>query len=192
MCILKKNSNFASKMKKMIYLVLLLIVASACNNNKNVYSDLLKAEEELIKAYILREGIHVVESDSMPTQWGEKDYWKVPEYDNFYLHMVQAGDTASAEVEAKDNILLRFKRYTLEEYADTLSNWNTLDNPNPTKFQYMVSSDASCLGWQTAIKHMKYTNSQCKVIVPSKMGFSEENSSVTPYGYDLKITIKRY
>lgn len=177
-------------MKKIKYIMLLLVLATACNNNKNVYSDLLKEEEELIQAYILREGIIV--TDTLPAVWGEKVYYKVPEYDNFYFHLVDAGDTATDSVEAKDNILLRFKRYTLDEYADTLSNWTTLDNPNPTRFQYMVNSEEACVGWHTAIQYMKYTNSQCKVIVPSKMGFSEENSSVTPYGYDLKIIIKRY
>jgi hypothetical protein len=183
-------------MKKMIYFALLLMVASACNDNKNVYSELLKEETELIEAYILRQGIEVIESDSMPEVWGENDYWKVPEYDNYYFHLVQQGDTMpsaeEAEVQAKDQILLRFKRYSLDVYADTLSNWNTLDNPNPVKFQYLVNSEDACDGWQLAVQYMKYNNAQCKIICPSKMGFSEENSSVTPYAYDLKIIIKRY
>jgi hypothetical protein len=56
----------------------------------------------------------------------------------------------------------------------------------------MEQSNDACTGWQVALKYMKYTDSQCKIICPSKMGFSEENSAVTPYGYDLKIKIKRY
>ncbi len=181
-------------MKKILYFTLLLLLTTACNDKKNVYSEMLKAERELIESYILREGIQVVEEE--PEVWGEKVYWKIPDYDNFYFHLVQMGDTLDsaedAAVEANDQILLRFKRYTLNEYPDTLFNWTTLDNPNPVKIQYMVNSEASCTGWQTAIKYMKYTNAQCKIICPSKMGFSEENSSVTPYGYDLKIIIKRY
>ena len=56
----------------------------------------------------------------------------------------------------------------------------------------MVSSEQSCTGWQVALKYMKYTDSECKIICPSKLGFSNENSAVIPYGYDLKIKIKRY
>lgn len=177
-------------MKKVFYIALLLIVATSCNKNQNIYSDMLKAERKLIEAYILREGITVVEEE--PTEWGENVYWKLPDYDNFYFHLVNPGDSTLGEVKSNDQILLRFKRYTLNEYADTLSNWTTLDNPEPVKLQYMVNSSTSCTGWQMAIQHMKYTNAQCKIICPSKMGFDEENSSVTPYGYDLKIIIKRY
>lgn len=178
-------------MKKLPLLILagiLMLFAYSCNNN--IYSELLKAERKLIEAYIEKEGIIVV--DTIPAEWGEKVYYKDPQYDNFYFHLVQQGDTTQEEIEAGEFVLLRFKRYTLDEYPDTLYNWSTLDNPEPIKMQYQVTSKESCSGWQVALKYMKYTDSQCKIICPSKMGFSEENSSVTPYGYDLKIKIKRY
>ena len=38
---------------------------------------------------------------------------------------------------------------------------------------------------------MKYPDSQCEIIVPSKMGFSEEQSTVTPYVYIMKIKVKQ-
>lgn len=177
-------------MKKIVYIVLLLLLVTGCKENNNIYSDLLKAERKLIENYIQRNGIEVV--TEMPEVWGDNVYWKHPDYDNFYFHLEQVGDTTQPEVEVHDRILLRFKRYTLEEYADTLSNWTTLDNPNPITFEYMSSSEDACTGWHIAIQQMKYTNAQCKIICPSKMGFSEENSTVTPYGYDLKIIIKRY
>lgn len=174
---------------KVVYLLLLILTFSACKES-NVYSDLLKEERKLIEDYIARNGITVVTEE--PQEWGEKVYWQVPDYDNFYFHLVDQGDTTQTEIEAKEIVLLRFKRYTLDEYADTLYNWTTQDSPEPIKFQYMINSDNSCTGWQMAVKYMKYPGAQCKIICPSKLGFSEENSSVTPYGYDLKIKIKRY
>ena len=174
---------------KVVYLLLLILTFSACKET-NVYSDLLKEERKLIEDYIARNGITVVTEE--PQEWGEKVYWQVPDYDNFYFHLVDQGDTTQTEIEAKEIVLLRFKRYTLDEYADTLYNWTTQDSPEPIKFQYMINSDNSCTGWQMAVKYMKYPGAQCKIICPSKLGFSEENSSVTPYGYDLKIKIKRY
>ena len=178
-------------MKKISLSALLLsivFILVGCNNN--TYSDDLKEEQKLIENFIQRQGIQVVTEE--PTEWKENVYWKLPDYDNYYFHLVNPGDTASAELEAKDKVLLRYRQYTLEAYADTISNWTTLDNPNPVELQYMVSSSSSCTGWQIALKYMKYTDSQCKIICPSKLGFSEENSSVTPYAYDLKIIIKRY
>lgn len=174
---------------KIVFILLVVALFTACKRN-NVYSELLKAERNLIEEYMQRQGISVVKEE--PTEWKEHVYWQLPDYDNIYFHLVDQGDTTQAAIEAKETVLLRFKRYTLNAYADTLYNWTTQDSPEPVKFQYMVNSDNSCIGWQTAVKYMKYPGAQCKIICPSKLGFSEENSSVTPYGYDLKIKIKRY
>lgn len=178
-------------MKKISLWTLLLSMATiliGCNNN--TYSDDLKAEEELIENFIKRQGIQVVTEE--PTEWEENVYWKLPDYDNFYFHLVEMGDTTTAELEPKDKVNLRYRQYTLDVYADTISCWTTLDTPDPVELQYMVQSNASCSGWQIALQYMKYSGSQCKIICPSKLGFSDQNSYVIPYGYDMKIQIKRF
>jgi hypothetical protein len=38
---------------------------------------------------------------------------------------------------------------------------------------------------------MKRNDTQAKIIVPSKLGFSTNLTSVTPMGYDLKIKIEK-
>jgi hypothetical protein len=178
-------------MKKTSFIVLLVSIGCiliGCNNN--TYSDDLKEEAKLIENFIKRQGIQVVTEE--PTEWGENVYWKVPDYDNYYFHLVNAGDTTTAELEAKEKVLLRYRQYTLEAYADTISYWTTLDSPYPIELQYMVQSNASCGGWQIALQYMKHSGAECKIICPSKLGFTEQNSSVTPYGYDMKIQIKRF
>lgn len=178
-------------MKKISLSALLLsivFILVGCNNN--TYSDDLKEEQKLIENFIQRQGIQVVTEE--PTEWKENVYWKLPDYDNYYFHLVNPGDTTSAELEAKDKVLLRYRQYTLEAYADTISNWTTLDNPNPVELQYMVSSSSSCTGWQIALQYMKHSDAECKIICPSKLGFSDQNSSVIPYGYDMKFKIKRF
>jgi hypothetical protein len=168
-----------------------LATLSSCKDRNNIYSDLLKEERALITQYITTHNIAVDESMEMPSSWqkdGKDVYWKIPDYDDFYFHLVSAGDTTLDEVTQGKNVLLRFKRYTLDAYADTLFNWTTLDNPEPVKFQYMIDSEYSCTGWQLAIKYMKRKGAQSKIICPHRLGFEEEQSSVTPYGYDLKIT----
>lgn len=169
-------------------LLSIVFVLIGCNNN--TYSDDLKEEQQLIENFIQRQGIQVVTEE--PEEWGDNVYWKLPDYDNYYFHLVQHGDTASAELEAKDKVLLRYRQYTLEAYADTVSFWTTLDSPNPVELQYMVSSQASCTGWQLALQYMKYSGAECKIICPSKLGFTDQNSNVIPFGYDMKIQIKRF
>jgi hypothetical protein len=171
-------------MKHLVYILFLLVVASSCNSN--TYSKELKKEQKLIDNYISRNKIQVVTEE--PQVWYDNLYWQVPDYDYFYFHLVTSGDTASAEVKQGKDVLIRFKRYTLEEYADTLYNWTTADSPDPIKLQYLIDSEYSCVGWQLAIKYMKHKGAECKIICPSKLGFDEEKTSVTPYGYDLKIT----
>ena len=169
-------------------LIMSFIILTGCN--ENTYSDDLKEEQKLIENFIQRQGIQVVTKE--PTEWKENVYWKLPDYDNYYFHLVNAGDTTSAELEAKDIVFLRYRQYTLNAYADTVSCWTTLDTPNPVELQYKVTSSASCAGWQIALQHMKHSGAECKIICPSKLGFSEQNSQVIPYGYDMKIKIKRF
>lgn len=189
------------KIQIIFLLGMILLVGYGCNNN--IYSEQLKKERQLIESYIAQQGINVVDILPADNAWGEKTYYRVPDYDNFYFHMVSLGDTTyvpfgdsvcreNAEIQAKEEVLLRFKRYNLDEPADTLFNWGALDGKDPIKFEYLVSSDDVCSGWQVAVKYMKYHEAECKIICPSKLGFSEENSTVTPYGYDLKMKIKRY
>lgn len=177
-------------MKKIsIYIVLFMGVALAsCNNN--TYSNALKEEQKLIENFIVRQGIKVV--TEKPTEWGDKVYWKVPDKDNYYFHLVEMGDTTKPALEAKDKVNLRYIQYTLDAYADTTRFWNSDDQPKPTELQYMVYTESTCEGWQIALEHMQYTGAQCKIICPSKLGFTNQNSNVIPYGYDMKIQIKRF
>ncbi|MBE6320828.1 MAG: DUF4827 domain-containing protein [Bacteroidales bacterium] len=177
-------------MKKIsIYILLFMGVALAsCNNN--TYSNALKEEQKLIENFIARQGIKVV--TEKPTEWGDKVYWKVPDKDNYYFHLVEVGDTTKPALEAKDKVNLRYIQYTLDAYADTTRFWNSDDQPKPTELQYMVYTESTCEGWQIALEHMQYTGAQCKIICPSKLGFTNQNSNVIPYGYDMKIQIKRF
>lgn len=180
------------KIKHVILAALGVLAMAGCSSNS--YSDELKAEEKLIESFIKRQGITVVETES--EVWGENVYWKVPNYDNYYFHLVNQGDTAAAQLEKGDVALLRYRQYTLDAYADTLVvNWTVLDNPDPVEVQYLVSTSTSCTGWQIALQYMKYPQAECKIICPDKLDFSATSMSekVVPYGYDLKISrIKRF
>ena len=143
---------------KIILTAVIALLLAACRNN-NVYSDLLKAERQLIESYIQRQGIQVWDTLPANDEWGEKVYYRVPDADNFYFHLVAIGDTSLKEVKSGDIVSVRFKRYSLDEYADTLYNWTTQDSPEPINFAYNsnhneVTTNQTCKGWQLAIKYM--------------------------------------
>lgn len=192
--------------KTSIYILSLLgLILASCNNN--TYSNALKEEEKLIENFIKLQGIIVVKDQ--PTtmeEWKKMSsdstkvhlvYWQVPDKDNFYFHLMEEGDTTQPALKVKDWVNLQYIQYTLDAYADTIPYadtirfWNTNDyQGNTPQIQYMVSTE--CEGWQIALKYMKYSGAQCKIICPSKQGFTEDQTSVTPRGFDMKIKIKRF
>jgi len=157
--------------------------------SQNTYSKLRQQEKQTISDYIEREGIRVV--DEMPTVWGEKDYYAVPNYDDFYIHIIEQGTGSEASV--GNIILTRYKKYGLGSYSDTTRYWTTDDGGEPVQFQYGNTSDeVYCLGWTVAVAVLKNSGGHCRIICPSKMGFTADNSSVTPYGYEFKFTVKNF
>lgn len=163
-------------------------VMVSCNGTS--YSNQLKDEKKLIADFIKRQGINIIYEEPEYDKWGEHDYLEVADY--CYFHLSHMGDTTTAPVETKDNVNVRYRKYTLTVKSDTVSYWNTNEMAYPIEFQYNVSSTSACTAWHYAIAKMKYSGSEGVVICPSKLGFENDASSVTPYGYDLKMQIRRF
>ena len=178
-------------MKKTILMLLLGLGLMTAGCTSNTYSRLRDKEDKLIANYISRNGLQIIEEEPAEDhQWGPKEYYKVSGYDNLYFHLIQRGDT-SYEIVPNDLIVARYKQFELTENADTLSYWTTLDQAFPKEFHYQNGVECECAGWHVAVKLMKYTDAQCEIIVPSKLGFTEDQTSVTPYVYILKIKVKQ-
>jgi len=190
-------------MKKILSAVLVCALAlTGCNQTS--YNSLRNKEDKLIENYISRNGLNILKEEPADDYvWGEKDFLKVPGYDNFYFHLIHRGDsiridsvsperfdTVDLEIEAGDVIVMRYKQFELTENADTLSYWTTLDQAYPLEFHYLNFVDCESVGWHLAVKYMKYPYSECQIIQPSKLGFSAEQNSVTPYGYIMRIKVK--
>ena len=179
------------------------MIAVSCSNN--TYSRLRAQEDKLIANYISRNNLEIVTTEPSDDHvWGEKEYYKVAGVDNFYFHLISRGDsvrydtisatridTISQKIISNDLIVTRYKRFGLTENADTISYWTTLDRAYPVEFHYGNTSECDAVAWHLAIKQMKYTDSQCEIIVPSKLGFSNDQETVTPYVYILKIKVKQ-
>lgn len=168
------------------FLLLAVMLFSGCKGN--TYSKLLKKENKLIDDFIDREGIRVF--DEWPKTWGEKDYYSVPGTENMYIHIIEQ-DTSNTEISTGCIVWMRYKKYGLKNGSDTIRYWTTDDGAEPIRFQYQNPADQFyCAGWNKAVELMKYSGSHCRIICPSKMGFSEDLNSVTPYGYELKFKVQ--
>lgn len=169
----------------------LLLISGLTSCNQNSYSAKRAAEDKLIEDFIERQHIHVIAELPEDSVWGETDYMKVPGYDNMYIHIVRYGDTNYA-VKEGDKVLVRYIRYTLDAIADTARYMTTAEQAYPTEFAYLIDYTTAPQGWHIAVKYMRHSGAACKIICPSKLGLDAENSSVTPYGYDMQIQIPRY
>lgn len=193
-------------MKKNVFAILLFGIAlTLVGCNDNTYNALRKKENKLIKNYIERNELVILEEEpAVDYVWGEKEYYQVKGYDDLYFHLITRGDsvrydtiseskvdTISQQIIEGDMIVARYKKFELTENADTISYWTTLDQANPVQFHYLNTSECDIVGWHLAIRLMKYPESQCQVLVPSKLGSSNDQSTVTPYMYILKIKVKQ-
>ncbi len=193
-------------MKKILFLFAgLITMMTGCNSN--TYSDNRKAEDKLIANYIARNGLNILtELPDDDYVWGKKDYYKAEEYDNLYFHLIKRGaaktivdgDTIDNTITSGETVIVRYKQYLLTENADTTDYWTTLDSPYPVEFTYThpayVSSSSTttaCKGWYVATMLMKYPNSECEIICPSKQGFDQTSIKAIPYGYRLSIKVKK-
>lgn len=178
--------------KIFIGFLFLSFILSSCNNT-TTYAEQLKAEKELIADYIKRNNIKVVTEE--PKVWADSIYWLTES--GLYFHLINVGDSArvsdtiEAEVlDTNDLVVPRFYQITLNAKPDTTFNWNTINFPYPTSFNYLDDSQA-CAAWHEAVSYMKYNNSRARFIVKSKIGFDDASTSVTPYVYDMKIKFQK-
>ena len=186
-----------------MWVPVLLLLATGCSNN--TYNNLRDKEDRLIANYISRNELVILkEEPDVNHVWAAKEYYQVRGYDNLYFHLITRGDsirvdsvsptrsdTVDLTILANDIIVTRYKQFALTENADTLSYWTTLDQAYPYEFHYGNLSDCDAKAWHVAVQLMKYPDSQCEIIVPSKLGFSVDQTTVTPYVYILKIKVKQ-
>lgn len=166
-----------------------VFILPSCSSNS--YSSDLKAEKKLIEDYIAREKINVIkELPEDDADWGEKDYYQVSGYDYFYYHLVRRGPKTDP-IMATETVVMRFKQYTLNVNADTADYWTTLNSAYPLEFTYLTDYTTAPTAWHAAVGLMKYRDSECKIICPSRLGFTDDQTTVTPYGYHMKMKIKR-
>lgn len=160
-------------------MMLLLMAMVACESETN-YSQLLKAEEELIEDWLTRNGIVLLDEFPADTVFGANEMYHFE--DGIYFQLIEkgVGDT----LRTGDKLVLRYRQSTLDLYPMVEDYWTTQDRPYPNEITY-GSLTNSCEGWQEAFELMKKSDAHARVIVPSKLG--RNDSEVIPYVYEMKI-----
>ena len=108
--------------------MLLLMLLSACENSTN-YSQLLKAEEELIQDWLGRNEIVLLNEFPADTVFGANEMYHFE--DGIYFQLIEkgVGDT----LRTGDKLVLRYKQSTLDVYPVVEDYWTTQDRPYPNE-----------------------------------------------------------
>lgn len=174
-----------------IFAILATLVISSCTSD-TTYAKLLDDESALISSFIKRNNIKVVSSFPAKDKWVDdgRDIY-VLTTSGLYFHLINGGDTTSTDtLEQYDKVIPRYLQYTLEATADTISNWSTIDFPEPSYFSYLDYTE-SCTAFHEAASYMMRNETEAKIIVPSKISFSTYLNSVTPLGFHIKMKIQK-
>lgn len=180
--------SFKNFLKLIIFASIVSVVFNSCNDSIT-YAQQLDDEQDLIADFIDRQNIQVV--TTMPTEFPWPDNVYYSSGSGLYFRLTSQGDVDSTYyLKEGDMVVPRFIQYTLDVKSDTVFNWNTIDFPYTTDFNYLDYTQV-CTAWHEAAGYMQYDNSEASFIVYSKLGFSDNKNSVTPMGYDMKIRIRK-
>lgn len=175
-------------------LALLLITAffgvaylSSCNDT--TYAQELKQEQTLIKDYIKRNQIRVINYLPADNAWGVNDYYLSPSGLYFHLHRAGVGEEGDT-LELSNRVTPRYKQFFLTENSDTINNWSTVDNPYPPSFVY-GNANQSSQAFQEAVSYMKKNDAVAIIIVHSKINTQEFWKPATPSAYYLKMKFQK-
>ncbi|MCQ2338718.1 MAG: DUF4827 family protein [Paludibacteraceae bacterium] len=171
--------------KRLIYssliLAVLCLMMFSCTSSTS-YSKELESEENLIKAWLKRNNIKILNEFPEDSLFAEDEMYHFSE--GIYFQML---DTGSGEpMQEGDIIILRYKSSTLDENPVVEDYMTTEDRPYPNEIVY-GSMTNSCKGWNDAFKLMKRDGSVARIIVPSKLGFND--AIVIPFWYELHIRV---
>ena len=187
-------------MKKILFFSLALSLAAAfvaCNNDTQQYKDLLKKERKAIDDYIKYKNITVLDKKPDTDRvYGKDTFFRASS--GLYFRLEKKGEGEDT-VKIGQLVLYNFYKITLDAAPDTVMRYwkSSIDyHPSP-EFLFGRDYPYPCIAFHEAVGLMKKTESQAQLIVPSAIGFSNENifpfvndnKDVMPYLFTLRIKL---
>ncbi|MCD7710037.1 MAG: DUF4827 domain-containing protein [Porphyromonadaceae bacterium] len=190
-----------------VSILLAALAFSACNNSKT-YIELRKEEDNAIDKFLSSDDHWVsnLPADGEEFETAENSdnppYYKLE--DGVYMQIQSIGylDSTNTFFVSGDKVYFRYTRMSLTSWADgTISTSGNMSDASGSSDTYYFSYNPSVTGSTYSVYYeyglgieypLKYVGNGALLylIVPSKMGFSSEVSSVVPYLYKIKYNLK--
>jgi hypothetical protein len=167
------------------------MVMTSCSDSTS-YADLLNIETKAINNYLAdQKVIGEAPADSIFIIGSDAPYYRMDEDGNVYMRVISRGDMSNRP-EEDDLVYLRFMRYNLKDYADkTLpdgdGNAENVAYAETIRYQNYNSSSSSTWGEgiQLPLTYFGY-GCEVEIVMRSRVGRSDEISSVVPYLYKIR------
>ena len=164
----------------------IILLFTQCSSSET-YADKLKKERLKLAEYIETNDIQL-SSDSLycfalPIPWPENLYYRTPR--GAYINLVDTGTTKQA-LEGSTVIV----RYIATNISGDIiaNNTSTSVSRDGYEFIYKKNSSVPCIGWNDAMLYLN-NNGKAKIIVESKIGFSQHQRSVITVISDMTVSI---
>ncbi len=188
-----------SKLARILFVFLTgITLLSSCNNGKS-YADLLKEEDNAVKAFLAdkivineipADSVFVTLQDVPDNDTLAVPYYRLDSDGNVYMQVLDAGDMNN-RFEKGNDVNIRFVRYDLKALMNG-ENPEPVGNTNPADYitiRFGETTLPSTTQYGTGLQYpMYFLGDECKVnlLVRAKLGFTSETATVMPYLYRIQ------
>ncbi len=188
-----------SKLARILFIFLTgITLLSSCNNGKS-YADLLKEEDNAVKAFLADkivineipvDSVFVTLQDVPDNDTLAVPYYRLDSDGNVYMQVLDAGDMNN-RFEKGNDVNIRFVRYDLKALMNG-ENPEPVGNTNPADYitiRFGETTLPSTTQYGTGLQYpMYFLGDECKVnlLVRAKLGFTSETATVMPYLYRIQ------
>ena len=194
------------KVREMLGIMLLMVLAlSSCSKTQS-YSDLLKNEQKVSNWFLAQHTVcNEIPSDSVFKEGPDAPFYRMDDDGYVYMQVVKSDNIGDRDIPATgDQVYFTFTRYNIDSMykSDTLdveaeaSNQDDLLNVIGNTYflfnNYRVNvSNTFGSGIQVPVSYLGY-NSEVNILLKSYYGFQSENTTCIPYLVNVRYFKAEY
>lgn len=173
-----------------VLITIISCISSSCSSNKSL-QELLTEERKAIDKFISMNDFVILKDYPKDGVFKEKEYFRTT--DGLFFHVVDSGNGTRAQLLNDVSVRCAYYQY-IKDVAGGDSSVYYLNPYSPFSFVYGISQTYSvsyspvCQGWVIPLSYVG-EGAILDVIIPSALGSSDDNYSVTPLFYkNLRYT----
>ncbi len=164
----------------------IILLFSQCTTEET-YAQKLQKERSKLAHYLRTNNIEISTDSiycfSLPTPWPETLYYQTPR--GAYINIIDKGTTKEA-VEGS-TVIVRYVATNIDGVI-IADNRSTTVSRDGYEFIYRKNGSVPCIGWNDAMLYLN-NNGRAKIIVQSKIGFSQHQTAVLTVISDMTVSI---